>query len=283
MIIGEARSWVAALLPDADDLPPADRMVLLGAALVSALESGDTEGARACRERMTPLLAEAGDPYVEAVSGLLMAWGSALLRDTGGAREQLIDVVGRLRSLDEPMWTALALVSTASVELALGHHDDGLRHVMEAQGLAGRFDAPWLDAVSRITRATFAVAGRDFDEARDLLEEAMMLSLSGHSVHCLCMVVDGAAAWCLAQGDDEQAAVLLGAAAGLRRRSGLQAYASLRGDGELAAAVRAATGDERFDELAAGGGGLRETEVPALVRDSLRVTPATPSGAGPGT
>jgi len=202
-----------------------------------------------------------------------------LIRDIDGAHRGLVTALERLRSLDEPMWTALALVSLGPVELALGHDEDGLHHVMEAQGLAGRFDAPWLDAVSRITRAGFAVAREDFGRARQLLEQALELSLSGRSVHCLCMVLDGTATLCVARADHEQAGLLIGAAEGLRRRSGLLAYASLRGDGDLAASVRAATGSERLDELLTRGARFRETEVPALVRDSLRISPATPSGA----
>jgi predicted ATPase len=279
MIIGEARSWVAELLPEVDELPPADRIVVLGAALVSALERGDAGAARATRARMVPLLDEIGDPYVAAVSTLLMAWGSALVRDVDGAHRGLIAALERLRSLDEPMWTALALVSVGPVEMALGHHEDGLRHVMEAQWLAGRFDAPWLDAVSRVTRAGFAVAREDFERARELLEQGLELSLSGRSVHCLCMVLDGAATLSLAQGDHEQAGLLIGAAGGLRRRSGLLVYSGLRGDGDLAAAVRDATGALRFDQLAARGARFRESEVPALVRDSLALSAATPHGA----
>jgi hypothetical protein len=206
-----------------------------------------------------------------------------LIRDNDDARRGLTIAVQRLRSLDEPMWTALALVSAGSVELALGHQEVGLRHVVEAQGLAGRFDAPWLAVVSRTARAGFAVVRQDFEEARDLLEQGLELSLSGQSVHCLCMVLDGTAALSLAQGDAEQAGLLVGAVEGLRRRSGLRAYAALRGDGDLAAAARAATGAQRFDELAARGARLREVDMPALVRDSLRLSAAAPRRAALGT
>lgn len=283
MIIGEARGWVAELLPRVDALPPADRVVVLGAALVSALERGDEDAARAARDGLAPLLDDIDDPYLTAVSTLLMAWVSVLVRDNDAAQRGLTFAVELLRSLDEPMWTALALVSAGSVELALGHQEVGLRHVVEAQGLAGRFDAPWLAVVSRTARAGFAVERQDFEEARDLLEQGLELSLSGRSVHCLCMVLDGTAALSLAQGDDEQAGLLVGAVEGLRRRSGLRAYAALRGDGDLAAAVRAATGAQRFDELAARGARLREIDMPALVRDSLRLSAAAPRGAALGT
>ena len=228
---------------------------------------------------MAPLLDEVDEPYLVAVTTLFVAWVSVLLRDNEGARRGLTAALDRLRPLDEPMWTALALVSAGSVESALGHHDVGLRHITEAHGLAGRFDAPWLAAVTRIALATIAVMREEFEEARGLLEQALELSLSGHSVHCLCMVLDCTATLSLAQGNDEQAGLLAGAAQGLRGRSGLRAYASMRGDGDLAAAVRAAAGAARFPELAAKGARLREAEVPALIRDSLRVSAATLRGA----
>jgi len=253
--------------------------VLWGAAVVSALESGDAGAARVACERLAPLLDEVDDPYIVAVTTLLMSWVWVLVRDFDGARRGLTTAVERLRPLDEPMWTALALVSAGTVESALGHLDVALRHIKEAERLAGRFDTPWLATVSKIALASLAVMRSDFDEARDLLEQALELSLSGHSVHCLCMVLDCTATLSLARGDNDQAALLVGAAEGLRRRSGLRAYASIRGDGDLAAAVRAATGAERFDELAARGARHRESEAPALIRDSLRVSAAAPRGA----
>jgi predicted ATPase len=275
MLIGEARAWVAELLPDVDSLSPTDRAELLGTALVSALEVGDAGAARAASDRLVPLLAEADDPYLDAVSRLLVAWTSVLVRDVDGAGRALAGALDRLRGLDEPMWTALALVTAGSVAAARGDVDDAWRHVTEAQALAGRFDTPWLASVSRVVMGSLAVRRRSFDEASELLRQALDLSLAGGSTHCLCLVLDCSAALALAQGDPERAGLLAGAADGLRRRSGLRVYASMRGDRDLAAAVRRATGVERFDELFATGSRLRRADVLDLARDGLRASVAS--------
>ncbi|MCL3819354.1 ATP-binding protein [Aeromicrobium wangtongii] len=269
-IIGEARSWVAELLPTIDELPIADRVSVLAASLVSALEAGDAEAARAASAELAPLLDEVGDSYLEALSHLLMSWVSVLVRDWDAAGAAVTTALGKLRSLDEPLWAALAAITAGSVEIALGHHETARLHTMEAQRLAGRFDNPWLATVSRVHLALAALTRDELCEARDLLDQALDLNLSGQSVHCLCMVLDASAALSLAAGSTERAGVLAGVAMGLRRRSGLRAYASMRGDGDLAAAIRTETGSELFDELVDRGRRLGMTEALALARDSLR-------------
>ncbi|MGY1747812.1 ATP-binding protein [Modestobacter sp. SYSU DS0511] len=270
VIIGEARSWVAELLPTEDGLPAASRAELLSTALVSALEVGDATAVRATSERLAALIGEVEDPYLDAVSRLLLAWAAALVRDLDGARRGLRTALDRLRGLDEPMWTGFALVTAGSVEAALGDPADALRHATGAHHLAGRFDTPWLAAVSRVVLAGLAVGRGDLDEARALLGEALDLSESGHSTHCLCLALAGVSAMSLAEGDAERAGLLAGATEGLRRRAGLRVYASMRGDGDLADAVRAAAGSARFDELFTAGSRLALAEVLDLAHDHLR-------------
>ena len=55
----------------------------------------------------------------------------------------------QLRSQDEPFWTALAVGSLGSVEVAVGRYDDALGHLREACDQAERFDNAWLAAWSR--------------------------------------------------------------------------------------------------------------------------------------
>ena len=270
MIIGEARSWVAQLLPAQDTLPTADRVELLGTALVSALEVSDAPAARATRDRLVALLDDVGDPYLEGVSHLLVAWAAGLDPDLDGAWSGARTALARLRGLDEPMWTGLALVTAASVAAARGDAGAADRHVAAAQDLAGHFDTPWLAVVSRVVGAGLATGRHELDEARVLLGEALDLSVSGQSTHCLCLVLAGASALALADGDDERAGLLAGAAEVLRRRAGLRLYASMRRDDQLTAAIRAAAGSARSDELFEKGGGLAMAEVLDLARDTLR-------------
>jgi hypothetical protein len=72
----------------------------------------------------------------------------------------------------------------------------------------------------------------------------------------------------LVEGDPERAALLAGAAEGLRRRVGLRAWPMLRqGEAELVTQVREALGAGRFDEVFAAGARLTQREAVAAVRD----------------
>jgi hypothetical protein len=70
------------------------------------------------------------------------------------------------------------------------------------------------------------------------------------------------------EGDGERAALLAGAAEGLRGRVGLRALMLLRqGEAELVAQVRLALGADRFEEVFAAGARLTQQEAVAAVRD----------------
>lgn len=274
-LIGEARSWVTELVPRADDLPTTARAELWGAALVSALEVSDDESARTACRRLGAVLEHVEDPYLAAVSQLLIAWTSVLLRDLAGARDDLNDALARLQALDEPMWGALALIFCGSVESALGDHERAQRCLAQARELAGRFDAPWLATVSDVVFGALGIARGELAPARDSLAQALELSLAGQSTHCLGLVLDATAALALAEGDAGRAAVLVGAADALRRRAALRVWTAIRGDEDLTGTVRSAAGPEfaaRFTE----GGRLGRGEVV----DLTRVTLGARAGAG---
>jgi hypothetical protein len=72
----------------------------------------------------------------------------------------------------------------------------------------------------------------------------------------------------LVEGDLERAALLAGAADGLRRRVGLRAWPLQRqGEAELVAQIRQALGADRFEEVFAAGVRLNRREAVATVRD----------------
>ena len=74
--LGEARSWVGQLLPTADSFDLQARVELAWTAAATGLEVGDDQAALAARERLAPLLDGIEDPYLRAVSQLVMAWTS---------------------------------------------------------------------------------------------------------------------------------------------------------------------------------------------------------------
>jgi hypothetical protein len=88
----------------------------------------------------------------------------------------------------------------------------------------------------------------------------------------LCLA--GYAQLAFADGDLDRAALLEGAAEGLRRRVGQPAWPHLRRlEGELVARVRHRLGDSRFDQAISAGSGLTQREAVAIVRGQ-RGTPA---------
>ena len=71
----------------------------------------------------------------------------------------------------------------------------------------------------------------------------------------------------LAQGDARRAAILAGAAQGLRRRVGLQPWAILRrSEAELIARVRQSLGEDQFDVAFADGSALSQRDAVAAAR-----------------
>lgn len=66
----------------------------------------------------------------------------------------------------------------------------------------------------------------------------------------------------------ERAALLEGAAEGLRRRVGLRAWPHLRrADADLVTQLRQRLGAARFDRVFAAGSGLSQRQAVAIVRD----------------
>jgi hypothetical protein len=81
------------------------------------------------------------------------------------------------------------------------------------------------------------------------------------------MCLTGFAALELTQGEAERAALVVGAANGLRRRVGVRAWPMLRqGEADLAARVRVALGADRYNRAFAAGALLSQQEAVATVR-----------------
>ena len=161
----------------------------------------------------------------------------------------------------------MALVSLGSVETALGCHDDALRHLTEMRDLAERFDNARLITASRVQLGILAMMRGRANEARALLDEGLDLSVATHSIRNVTLCLAALAELAFADGDPEQAALLAGAAEGLRRRAGLRAWPTARrGQAELAAEVRRALGPDRFEEVFAAGTRLTRREAVAAAR-----------------
>jgi ATP/maltotriose-dependent transcriptional regulator MalT len=275
--LGEARSWVGQLLPDAGSFDLQAQAELAWTAAATGVEVGDDQPALSARERLAPLLDGIGDPYLRALSQLVMAWTSGIVGDFDGALEGALVSLEQLRGQDEPFWTALAAYTAGLVEITVGRYDDALRHLTEMRDLAEGLDNPWLAAVSRVYMGTVAVAQGRPEDAQAPMNEGLELSLAAHSTRSVTLCLAAFARLAFVAGDPQQAALLAGAAEGLRRRVGLRAWPLLRRDeAELVAQVRQVLGADRFDQPYATGSQLSQQEAVAAIRDRHGGSSAAP-------
>jgi hypothetical protein len=181
--------------------------------------------------------------------------------------------LGELRGQDEPVWTASAGLTLGSVETAVGRYDDAHGHLTGVRDLAERLDNAWIAALSRVDLGTLALVRGRLEEARALLDEALGLSVAAHSTRGVTLCLAAFARWALAAGDPEWAALLAGAAEGLRRRAGIRAWPMLRqGEAELVAQARQALGADRFGQVFATGARLNQQEAVAAAGDRHRAS-----------
>ena len=264
----EARPWVDQLVPAAGSLDPQARAELLWTATVLAGDMGDDRAALVARQGLSPLLKEIRDPFLRAVSHLALAWSSPIAGDFAGALREASASLEQLRAQDEPFWTTLAAFTAGSIETTAGRYDDALRHLSEARDLAEGFDGTWLTAGSRVQLGVLDVVRGRLDEAKGLLDEALSLSLASRSTPFVALTLAAYARLELAEGDPVRAARLEGAAEGLRKRGGLQAWPMLRqGEAELVTQIRQTLDAHRFDQAFSAGTRLSQREAVAAVRD----------------
>jgi len=265
--IGEARGWVGELLPADPSLGPQARAELEWAAVVTANEVGDDAATLAARQRLGPLLEEVGDPFLRAVCQLALAWTAPITGDFDTARRVAAASLDQLRRQDEPFFTTEAYAALGGAETAVGRYDAASRHLSEMRDLADLFGYAWLAAWSRALLGTVAVLQGRLDQAREMLDDALNLSLAIRVSRNIALCLVAFARLALAEGDPERAALAAGAADGLRRRAGLRAWPVLRrGEDELADRIRQALGADRFDQALASGARLSQREAAAAVR-----------------
>ncbi len=272
----EAWSWVEQLLPAAGTLNPQASAELAWTAIVLAVDIGEDAAALAARQRLAPLLAGISDPLLHAISQLAMAWALPIVGDFDGTLREVTVSLEELRGQDEPVFTAMAAFTAGSLETALGRYDDALRHLREARDLAERPGGAWLTAGSRVQLGIVAVLSGSLDEARPLLDEALDLSLAARSTPFVTLCLSGYAQLASAESDPDQAALLEGAAEGLRRRVGLPAWPHLRRvEADLVTQVRHRLGPGQFDQAFSAGSRLTQQQAVAIVQDQRRTrTPA---------
>src|SRR6266481_1082878 len=125
-------------------------------------------------------------------------------------------------------WTALALGSLGGLEIANGNYDQAHPHLQEARTLGDLFSSSFLSAWSRAMLSAVSVARGKLDDAQAILNEALERRLTASGKRSSTLLLSGYARLALAQGDPKRAALLAGAASGIRQRAGLQPWPIVR-------------------------------------------------------
>ncbi len=269
--LGEARSWIDELLPTADSLEPHAQAELLWTAAVTdvAVVGEDHATLEAFGQRLESLLAGIrDDPYLHTVSRMAIVGIAMVVGDFDAALRTELACLEELRGQDEPYWTTVAILTCGLAETVMGRPEAALGHLREARALAGRFDHTGLSTWSQVQLGLLALARGRPEEAQALLDEGLQLSLATHSTRNLTLLLTAFAQLALVQGDGERAALLAGAAEGLRQRVGLGAWPVQRqGEAQMVAHIRQALAADRFDQDFAAGVRLSRQQAIAAIRD----------------
>jgi hypothetical protein len=157
---------------------------------------------------------------------------------------------------------------SGSLQAAIGRDDDAARSLSQARELADQFSYHWSATWSRVQLGTLGAFRGRLDQARNLLDEALDLSLATRSTSLVAVCLAAHARLAFGQGDLEQAALLEGAADGLRRRADLRAWPMLRPtEAELMTKLRQALGADRLDQALSAGSHLNQQQAVAVVQD----------------
>jgi hypothetical protein len=128
---------------------------------------------------------------------------------------------------------------------------------------------PYLQALCQLAMAWISPVG-DFDGALRAASVSLeqLRGQAAYSTRSMTLCLAAFARLAFVAGDPERAALVAGAAEGLRRRVGLRVWPLLRrGEAALLAQVRQALGADRFDQAFAAGSRLIQRHAVAAVRD----------------
>jgi predicted ATPase len=224
--VREATAWMEEVYEVRDELEPSLRGELCRLWGSALYQFGEYASSRAALEEATELLAEHGPPDREAWARSILA---ALLPhfepDLGVALSEVTRAAEIFREERSDFGLATSLGIMGTLTTLIGQLDDAEAQLDEGIAVAERLGLSSLIGANRTLRAFWSLATSDVPEARRYLEAAadVPLYLEG-TAHCL----EGFAAVAVAEGDVVRGALALGAAEGLRERTGLQMWPVVR-------------------------------------------------------
>jgi predicted ATPase len=224
--VREATAWMAVVYEAREELEPPLRGELCRLWGSSLYQRGEYTTAKVVLDEAVELLAEHGPRDREAwartiYAGLLPHFEP----DLEVAHREIVRAVELFRPEQNAFGLATSLGIIGTITTLLGRPDEGLFEIEEGIAVAEKLGLPSLIGANRTLDALACLTTGDVERARRNLRTAagMPLFLEG-TAYCL----EGLAAVALAEGDPVRAATALGAAEGLRERTGIQMWPVIR-------------------------------------------------------
>ncbi len=224
--VRDATAWMPFAYEARGELEPRLRGELCRIWGSSLYQLGLYEDARVALEAAVDLLAESGSPDLEAwartiLAGLLPHFEASL----DGSLAEVTRAVEIFRAEQNEFGLATSLGLQGTIMTLLGDPEEGLARIDEGLAAAEVLGLSSMTGANRTLRALACLASGDVDAAHEDLRMAAgtHMYLEG-TAYCL----EGLAAVALAEGDPLRAATALGAAEGLRERTGIQMWPVLR-------------------------------------------------------
>jgi predicted ATPase len=266
--MGEGQAWIEELSQHEDELDDGARFELLLTGAVTAIEVGDDEKAVAAARAIEGFEAPVDDPILISWAQLALAWIRPIEGDLGGAIEAGNRSLEGFRGLTEPFMTGSALMTVAMLEVSNGRADVARPYLVEVQEIGKQFNNSWLAAGAHVQFAVLATQSGRFDEAHARLRDALATADEGEvmNTHTITFTLVAYAQLALAEGNAVHATLALGAAEGIRQRSGIRAWPSLReGEALLLDWARRDSGEE-FETAFRRGSSFTRRNAIDLVR-----------------
>jgi predicted ATPase len=267
----EGRAWIDELRTRSEPFDDHARAQVLFTWAVTAVEVGDDDSALSAMKGIEQLAPNIDDTHLASALQLAIAWTLPIVDDFDGALTAASDALTGFRRQNKP-FVAFAALTVGMLSATLGRDDAAREYLLEVDRLGGQFGNTWLTSSARTQLASLAVrAGRN-DDARALLIDTVDSIEHTHvSTLTVTFVLVSFAQLAVAEGNARQAAIALGAAAGLRQRAGLLAWPlTRRSEADLTARVAAIGDVSVLEEGRATGAAFHLRDALAFVRDEAR-------------
>jgi predicted ATPase/DNA-binding SARP family transcriptional activator len=229
---------------------------------------GDLERAEQLKEEALPIARRRADDRAFAAISTELGEIALARGDLERARERHTEALALRRSIGQPKGIAHALTGLAELELEEGNAGEAAQLLQEVVSFA-RASGVSDHQIGDLGLGGLLLLGRarlelgEIAEAANLFAEALRLGVEIGLVDAVRMADEGIAAICVARGDAETAARLLGAGARLLRESGFVDN-SVRRRAPTETAARDALGEVAYIQTFAAGAAMSRHEAMEL-------------------